>query len=223
MADQLAVPKEAIITGDSGNGAHVLIRADIAAEPEGDALVRDILAAVDLTHTDGRVTIDTGVSNRARIWRLYGTAARKGDSTPERPHRRSRLLDVPQRIAPCPLDILRRIAALAPRPAVTLRPAFRMGCPWGRGIDLGAWVRKHLHVYYVRERPDGSTTWVVRCPWREHGNADRGGYVMRLACGAIAAGCLHNHCRGQSWRSLRALYNPTVRAVEAALLREVMG
>jgi len=35
------------------------------------------------------------VFNPARIWKLYGTVSRKGDSIPERPHRLARILEAP--------------------------------------------------------------------------------------------------------------------------------
>ena len=34
----------------------------------------------------------------ARITKLYGTMTRKGDHTPERPHRRSRILEIPDEL-----------------------------------------------------------------------------------------------------------------------------
>ncbi len=43
---------------------------------------------------DDRVSIDTTVGNAARIWKLYGTTARKGDEVYRlgRVHRTSRIL-----------------------------------------------------------------------------------------------------------------------------------
>ena len=50
------------------------------------------LATLDALFSDDRVTVDTANFNAARIWKLYGTVSRKGDDTPDRPHRRSRIL-----------------------------------------------------------------------------------------------------------------------------------
>jgi hypothetical protein len=41
------------------------------------------------------VKVDVTCANAARIWKAYGTVARKGDSIPGRPHRRSQILEVP--------------------------------------------------------------------------------------------------------------------------------
>ena len=83
------------LEADSGNGAHLLYRVDLPNDSESLALVKRVLAALDFAFSDGVVSVDTGVANAARIWKLYGTTARKGDSTKDRPHRRSRLLKVP--------------------------------------------------------------------------------------------------------------------------------
>src|SRR5690606_16534917 len=51
------------------------------------------------------------VHNAARIWKLYGTTTRKGDDTPERPHRRSEVLHVPEEIVPTPRELLEQVAS----------------------------------------------------------------------------------------------------------------
>jgi len=81
------------IIADSGNGGHLLYRIDVAAEDDG--LISDCLNALDKRFSDDRVKVDTAVFNTARIWKLYGTPACKGDSTPDRPHRMARILEVP--------------------------------------------------------------------------------------------------------------------------------
>jgi hypothetical protein len=44
--------------------------------------------------SDQRLKIDTGVFNAARIWKLYGTMACKGDNIPERAHRMASVVEV---------------------------------------------------------------------------------------------------------------------------------
>ena len=81
--------------GDSGNGAHLLYRVDLPNDRASLDLVKGVLEALSFRFSDERVSVDITTANAARIWKLYGTTARKGDSTEERPHRRSRLLNVP--------------------------------------------------------------------------------------------------------------------------------
>jgi hypothetical protein len=91
------------LEADSGNGVHLLYRVDLPNDAESLELVKRFLAALDFVFSDGAVSVDTGVANSARIWKLYGTKARKGDSTQDRPHRRSRLLAIPGVVQEAPL------------------------------------------------------------------------------------------------------------------------
>jgi len=79
------------LLADSGNGAHLLYRVELPADDGG--LVEGALAALAFRFTDALVTVDQKNFNPARIWKLYGTLAAKGDPTPERPHRLSRLVE----------------------------------------------------------------------------------------------------------------------------------
>ena len=79
------------LLADSGNGAHLLYRVELPADDGG--LVEQALAALAFRFTDALVTVDQKNFNPARIWKLYGTLAAKGDPTPERPHRLSRLVE----------------------------------------------------------------------------------------------------------------------------------
>lgn len=84
------------IAADSGNGCHLLYRLDLLNDRESSELVKNVLEALAFRFDDEAVKIDTSVCNASRIWKLYGTTARKGDSLSERPHRRSNILYVPK-------------------------------------------------------------------------------------------------------------------------------
>ena len=84
--------------GDSGNGHHLLYRIDLPNDDASTALVKATLEALAFVFDDEVVEIDTGVHNAARIWKLYGTTARKGDPVPDRPHRASTLTYVPKEV-----------------------------------------------------------------------------------------------------------------------------
>jgi hypothetical protein len=83
---------EAPIAAMSGNGYHLLYRTDMPNDRESAELIRKFLAALSMMFDDGTTRIDTSVFNASRIGKVYGTVAKKGDDTPERPHRRSILL-----------------------------------------------------------------------------------------------------------------------------------
>jgi hypothetical protein len=81
------------IVGNSGNGAHCLYRVELPTS-DGD-LVKRCLHALARRFDDDQVKIDQAVFNPARLWKLYGTVSRKGDSVPERAHRLTRILEAP--------------------------------------------------------------------------------------------------------------------------------
>lgn len=90
---------EATVRAVSGNGAHLLYRWTDApltdkANPSADPMVQQIkraLAGIHAVWKNNKVEIDQKVFNPSRIWKLYGTTGRKGDSTPSRPHRKSHI------------------------------------------------------------------------------------------------------------------------------------
>lgn len=84
------------VVGDSGNGYHLLYRIDLPNDRKSLELVKGILEVLAFKFSDKTVEVDVSICNAARIWKLYGTTARKGDDAWERPHRRSSLLKVPK-------------------------------------------------------------------------------------------------------------------------------
>ena len=75
----------------SGNGGHLLFRLpDMPANDETRNFVKGTLEGLARRFNNDRVKIDTSVHNPARIWKLYGTTARKGDEVPAGLNREAR-------------------------------------------------------------------------------------------------------------------------------------
>ena len=85
---------------DSGNGAHLLYLLEAPNDQRATDLIQRVLKGVAAQCAPEDIEVDLTVYNAARICKQYGTAARKGDSTPDRPHRRSRILEIPARLEP---------------------------------------------------------------------------------------------------------------------------
>jgi hypothetical protein len=94
---------------DSGNGAHLLYRLNMPNDDKTEEKVKQVLKALESLFSDDLVQLDTGVFNPARLVKLYGTLAVKGDNLPERPHRRSRILSVPQELIELGKERLNRL------------------------------------------------------------------------------------------------------------------
>lgn len=81
----------------SGNGAHLAYKLEdfeINVESDFHKLervqnIKSTLIALSQKFNNKNIEVDTGVDNPARIWRLYGTTARKGFNMNDRPWRRS--------------------------------------------------------------------------------------------------------------------------------------
>ena len=155
--------------------------------------------------SDDRVKVDRTTYNAARIWKLYGTLVCKGDSTPDRPHRLARWLEVPAPLEIVTHDHLAQLAAMVP-PASPTRAAPHASA--GQPFDVEAWIATH-QLPVVQQKPwrDGHI-WILNpCPWNP-AHTNGAARIVRLANGAISAGCFHNSCAGKDWHALRDLVEP---------------
>lgn len=188
------------IVADSGNGAHLLYRIDLPADDDG--LVGQCLAAIAAKMSTPAVAVDTSVTNPARIWRLYGTTARKGHPTADRPHRRSRIIEVPETIEVVPVELL---AALGDPPAkgLDIRSCFRGN---GQAFNIDQFIHRHGLEVDAAKPWEGGRRWVFRrSPLCDH--ADGAAFLCEHASGALTAGCHHQSC-SWTWADLRARFEP---------------
>ena len=197
---------------DTGNGAALYFRVDLPADDGG--LVKRVLEALAARFDCDLVEIDCSVHNPARIGRLPGTLNRKGSNTRDRPHRYARVRDIPEKIEPVPEDLL---LALAPGPE-TYEEARRVG----GGFDLPGWIAKHLpQAEGPIDGNGGGQKWVLPiCPW-DPLHTNRSSFVLKLASGAITAGCLHDSCRQRKWHDLRDAVEPGWRDLKPPKGKEV--
>ena len=111
--------------------------------------------------------VDQSTFNAARIWKLYGTVARKGDDMPDRPHRISWALEgLGERIDPVPFDLLRKLAA--EEPIARGHTASSRTTATHRGqFDIDAWIASSsLTVIKEPEPYNGGRRWTLdRCPF----------------------------------------------------------
>ena len=202
------------VRADSGNGGHLLYRIDLPNDDEGRSLIERCLkglgAAFDRSPTEDRpgVEIDQTTFNAARIWKLYGTVARKGDNTSERPHRRARIIEAPEVIEVVPRETLERLAALAPEEEPRQAPRPRSS---RSGPDLDEWLKEYgasLPPYRAKNKPGFRSFYVFDvCPW-DPSHRDRSAFMGQFNHGPQFAGCHHNGCSGNGWTELRALVEP---------------
>jgi hypothetical protein len=152
------------VQSDSGNGGHLLYRLPAMEVKHVGELVKRCLKALAARFSDDVVKVDEATSNPSRICKLYGTMARKGDSIPERLHRRSALLETPETIRPVPLDALEALAAAIPAVAAPLPKPNISGAT---SFDLDQWLAQTgLEVIKGPEAYKGGRKWTLRnCPF----------------------------------------------------------
>ena len=97
---------------DSGNGFYLLYKVDLPTDDGG--LVERCLKALAAQYDDAGATIDPRVFNPSRIMKVPGTTARKGDNTPDRPHRRSKVITLPRSFEAVPTELLEALGSQAP-------------------------------------------------------------------------------------------------------------
>ncbi len=207
---------------DSGNGAHLLYAIDLPNDAESADLIKRCLAALAARFDTPQVTLDRSVYNAARIWKLYGSVARKGAHLPERPHRLARLIETPD-----PLELVTReqLEALA----TTTLPTPRLGSgeaaqadvaarsasnrdgnrQGGAGSvtedDLLAWLAEHGAAVWQTKREASRALYVLEaCPFQpEH---QRKASVSLGNEGALGFRCLAASCVDHHWQDLKALW-----------------
>ncbi|MGE7664279.1 hypothetical protein ACQKMN_01035 [Ureibacillus composti] len=196
------------IVADSGNGAHLLYAIDLPNDDESKNLIKTALEALDFIFSNESVNVDKSVFNAARIWKLYGTKACKGDHTEERPHRLSKILRCPKELKEVSVEQLKTLSALCPTIQTKGKsPSKKSNTE--EGFNLEKFIEEHeLDVAFSAPWKDGATKYVLStCPWNES-HTNKSACIIQFASGGIAAKCFHNSCSGENWQTLRKKFEP---------------
>ncbi|MDR0615219.1 MAG: hypothetical protein LBG29_00265 [Synergistaceae bacterium] len=187
---------------------HLLYRTALPNDRKNADLLKRCLASLAVMFDDEKTRIDTSVFNASRICKVYGTMARKGDDTPERPHRRSALLRTAGEKTLITLEQIEAIASLLPedKPRKAGRPLGNTASP----IDVPLWIAEHLgHISVTGTKVrNGSTLYVLsECPFDPSHKAPDS-VIGQMPSGAVFFKCFHNSCQGYGWKELRERFCP---------------
>lgn len=200
LCDGMKWPKPVI--ADSGNGYHLLFKIDLPNDADSNELVSNCLKELDNQFSDDMVSIDTTVSNAGRITKLYGTTAKKGDNIPKRPHRVSRIIEMPDTFEAVPTDKISQFATLGMMDA-TPTPANATPTKKLNKFILPEWLEKQ-NVEIIR-KIDGKETYIVECPWNpDHRDAT----VQQFDGGSLGFHCHHDTCSDKHWHQFREYHEP---------------
>ena len=191
----------------SGNGAHLLYYIGLAKTEENTNLIQRCLMALDMMFSTDKVKIDTVNFNPSRICKLYGTAAQKGANTPERPHRISEIISEDFE----PKQTMRMYLEKLAGDVEEVKPvAAKYNNYDPNNFDLVAWMQRHGMSFYEKSFPDGGRKYVLdECPFNANHKAPDSMLIYQPD-GRIGFKCLHNSCRGKTWRDVWMMLDPTL-------------
>jgi hypothetical protein len=195
------------ILADSGNGAHLLYRLDLPNDELSMALVRNAIAAVAKQFSGPAVDVDLKVFNAARIWKVYGTTARKGHDMPDRPHRLAGLVEVPDSVKVVSGELLQALAAMAAKPAPSKAPTSNgNGQQFTSRLDVAKWLAARGVQFTVKDRPtsDGRKIFLLeQCPF----DSGHGGHGETAIYQALDGQLTDGKCRpnAKKWHSGKAV------------------
>jgi hypothetical protein len=191
------------ILADSGNGAHLLYRIDLPNDERSGNLVRDTIAAVAAKFTGGGVDVDRKVFNAARIWKLYGTTARKGHDMPDRPHRLAALVEVPESVEVLPVERLVALVAMVAKPEPSRNNGNGNGATrFDHRLDVPKWLGSRGVSFTLKDRQDkhGRAVFLLeQCPFDSNHGSGGETAIFQSADGTMGAECMHNSCYGRKW------------------------
>ncbi|HEX3037278.1 MAG TPA: YfjI family protein [Thermodesulfobacteriota bacterium] len=193
------------IRADSGNGGHLDYRIALPNDEESRDLLERCLKAIDYVSADDKIAIDTTVYNASRVAKLYGTMACKGDNVPERPHRMSEILEIPERIEIVSREQLLDLARLKPEPPKQER---RFYVSAGVPLDIERFMSKHgLSVRRTKPWEGGTVYELNERPFDPEHNSGEA-RIIQFPNGALSFGCFHNSCQAYDWHTLRDKIEP---------------
>lgn len=189
----------------SGNGFHVIIPIALKNDEASSKLVDRFIKALDMMFSNEHVHVDTSVDNAARVCKLYGTYAKKGANTKERPWRMAKIIKVPDVIQITDKIYIEKVASLyqeePPKPT-------RENNYGKDSFDLIGFFNKHGIEYRTVKTSTGTRYILKECPFGGSEHADPDSMVFQYDNGAIEFKCFHNGCQHYHWKDFRLHFDP---------------
>lgn len=201
------------LQGLSGNGYHALywienLPASDKRDDPNTILIKKVLEALNQQFGTARCKVDEVNFNPARVCKLYGTMAQKGENTPDRPHRLSKLINIPEDISQVTRRQLEDVAALWTDPKSTGGKSETIKTKTGElkvhttgkrnsyGIDdLGAWMDDHGIDYSAPVEYEGGLKYILKQCAFDPAHTGTEAAVFVTADGTYGYRCQHDSCK----------------------------
>lgn len=192
------------VVGMSGNGFHAYVRCNLANNDESENLIRKFTSALGMLFSDDDIKIDPATKNASRLGKIFGTMARKGRNSTERPWRYSKLIQIPDEIIPNDKSYIQKIADLLPEE----KPAPSRENNFGREqFDVVDFLNKHGLEYRTVSTGLGTRYILKECPF-DPSHHDPDSMVFQHTNGALEFKCFHASCEHYHWHDLRLKFEP---------------
>ena len=188
---------------DSGNGYHLLYPVDLPNDEPSHELIKASLTALASMFDNDAVKIDTTVHNAARICKVYGTVAAKGESTSDRPHRTARLLHVSKPPQIVRRELLEALAAKGPKQSGARNTAQNNGAEKISPSKVEEFLSLAGIGHRGRKWWNGGWKWVLERCWFDPSHTATSVIVSLSADGALGYHCSHNSCAENKWAKFR--------------------
>lgn len=192
------------VVGMSGNGFHAYVRCNLANNEESENLIRKFTSALGMLFSDDDIKIDPATKNASRLGKIFGTMARKGRNSQERPWRYSKLIQIPDEIIPNDKSYIQKIADLFPEE----KPTPSRENNYGREqFDVASFLDKHGLEYRTVSTGLGTRFILKECPF-DSSHRDPDSMVFQHTNGALEFKCFHASCDHYHWREFRMKLDP---------------
>lgn len=195
---------------DSGNGYHLHYRVDLENNAENKALVKHILSFLSEKFANGAVKIDTAVFNPARIIKMYGTFARKGENDIEggRPHRKSGFIEFPEN-AESNINSKEILESIAGKVEVSQKIEI---ADQEKQMERLEWVRNFMNDHEIGFWEETNRSGEVKlyfengCPF-DPSHKKKDAYICVFPSGKTIFKCLHDSCSKYGWQDFIRLFD----------------
>lgn len=181
---------------DTGNGVHLLLLVEKGDVQEVQQLHKSLLTILGEKFNNQQVKIDPTVSNPARIGKLVGSPAVKGEHTSERPHRVSTFLDFKEKLTEVSIEKLRTFVkkyAASNSTKVIKKKSGKNGRKKDYVLaDAKKWLDFYNLSYTIKENHEYNQLFVFdACPLKEHSQNQNGASLSYTSNGKCSFQCLH--------------------------------
>jgi len=193
----------------SGNGFHLTYKVDMPTDEDTKSILKKFFTFLRQKFNDGKTDIDPKNVNASRVCKLYGTVAKKGANTNERPWRESTIIHVPSTIAVTPIEKFEALAKLAvDKP--TPKPVNQQSVQFQQQFSLTDWLTSYGINYRTKSHGDSTMYELEWCPWVDtHSEKKRwDSALFQDSDGKITFNCHHSHCEGKTWHDFRTHFQP---------------